>query len=87
MPRLPSDMASMCFLSQIPLANKEHILEGVVLGISGWQESQRSLGIPCGFRLIPLRTLETLDNVKCQLIKLAPLWVRSDLILLHIELT
>lgn len=59
----------------------------MVLGIFGWQESQSNLGILFGFRLIPLRALETLDNVKCQLIKLAPLWVRSDLILLHIELT
>lgn len=75
------------FCLSLPLDNKGHILEGVVLGIFGWQESQCSLGIPFGFRLIPLRALETLDKVKGQLIKLAPLWVRSDVILLLTELT
>lgn len=73
------------FCLRLPLDNKGHILEGVVLGIFGRQESRSSLGILFGFKLIPLRGLETLDNVKCRLIKLAPLWVRSDLILLLIE--
>lgn len=38
------DTANMCFLSQISLDNKGHILKGVALGISDQQESERVWG-------------------------------------------
>ena len=43
----------MCFLSQISLDNKGHILKGVALGICGQQESEKSGRISFGFRPIP----------------------------------
>ena len=47
------DAANMCFLSQISLDNKGHILKGVALGICGQQESEKSGRISFGFRPIP----------------------------------
>ena len=46
------DAANMCFLSQISLDNKGHILKGVALRICGQLESEKSGRISFGFRLI-----------------------------------
>lgn len=67
----------MCFVSQISLDNKGHILKGVALGIAGQQGSGSvwGFGSVLGWSPRGLRAM-ALDDVKGRSVKLGTLRVR-----------